>query len=39
MTMEKLTEIIKLIINNSVIVGFTIVKHLHFNEHNLYKMF
>ena len=39
MTMEKLTEIIKLIINNSVIVGFTIVKHLNFDEHKLHKMF
>ena len=37
--MEKLTEIIKLITNNSGIVRFTIVEYLNFDEHKLHKMF
>ena len=39
MTMEKLTEIIKLIIDNAYVVRFTIVKYLNFDEHKLQKMF
>lgn len=37
--MEKLTEIIKLITDNSVVVGFTIAEYLNFDEHKLQKMF
>lgn len=37
--MEKLTEIIKLIIDNAYVVRFTIVEYLNFDEHKLHKMF
>ena len=39
MKMEKLKEILKLITNNSNVVGFTIAEYLPFDEHNLHKMF
>ena len=38
MTIEKLTEILRCITDNSDIVGFTIAEHLPFDEHKLYKM-
>ncbi len=38
MKMEKLKEILKLITNNSNVVGFTIAEYLPFDEHNLHKM-
>ena len=38
MTIEKLTEILRCITDNSDIVGFTIAEYLPFDEHNLYKM-
>ena len=39
MRMEKLGEILKLITDNSDVVGFTIAEYLPFDEHNLHKMF
>ena len=39
MKMEKLKEILKLITNNSNVVGFTIAEYLPFDEHQLHKMF
>ncbi|OUM60671.1 hypothetical protein PIROE2DRAFT_13488 [Piromyces sp. E2] len=39
MRMEKLTEILQLITENSDIVGFTIAEYLPFDEHKLHKMF
>ena len=39
MKMEKLKEILKLITNNSNVVGFTIAEYLPFDEHKLHKMF
>lgn len=38
MTIEKLTEILRYITDNSDIVGFTIAEYLPFDEHKLYKM-
>lgn len=38
MTIEKLTEILRCITDNSDIVGFTIAEYLPFGEHKLYKM-
>ena len=38
MTIEKLTEILRCITDNSDIVGFTIAEYLPFDEHTLYKM-
>lgn len=38
MTIEKLTEILRCITDNSDIVGFTIAEYLPFDEHKLYKM-
>ena len=39
MKMEKLAEILKLITNNTNVVGFTIAEYLPFDEHKLHKMF
>ncbi len=39
MTMEELSGVLKLIIDNSDVVGFTIAEYLPFDEHGLYKMF
>ena len=39
MRMEKLEEILKLITENSNVVGFTIAEYLPFDEHQLHKMF
>lgn len=39
MKMEKLSEVLKLISDNSDIVGFTIAEYLPFDEHKLNKMF
>lgn len=39
MTMEKLSAVLKLIIGNSNVVGFTIAEYLPFDEHKLHKMF
>lgn len=39
MTMEKLSAVLKLIIGNSDVVGFTIAEYLPFDEHKLHKMF
>lgn len=38
MTIEKLTEILRCITDNSDIDGFTIAEYLPFDEHKLYKM-
>lgn len=38
MTIEKLTEILRCITDNSDIVGFTIAEYLPFDKHKLYKM-
>lgn len=38
MTIEKLTEILRCITDNSDIVGFTIAEYLPFDEHKLYKI-
>ena len=38
MTIEKLTEVLRCITDNSDIVGFTIAEYLPFDEHKLYKM-
>lgn len=39
MTMEELSGVLKLIIENSDVVGFTIAEYLPFDEYGLYKMF
>ena len=39
MKIEKLTEVLKLITENSDVVGFTIAEYLPFDEHKLHKMF
>ena len=39
MKIEKLTEVLKLITENSNVVGFTIAEYLPFDEHKLHKMF
>ena len=39
MKMEKLTDILKLITENSNVAGFTIAEYLPFDEHQLHKMF
>ena len=39
MKMEKLSEILKLITENTDVVGFTIAEYLPFDEHRLSKMF
>lgn len=39
MTMEKLSDVLKLITGNSDVVGFTIAEYLPFDEHRLHKMF
>lgn len=38
MTMEKLSEILRLVANESNIAGFTIAEYLPFDEHRLHKM-
>ena len=38
MTMEKLTEVLHLITENSDVVGFTVAEYLPFDEHRLNKM-
>lgn len=39
MTMEKLSEVLKCITENSDVIGFTIAEYLPFDEHKLHKMF
>ena len=39
MKIEKLTEILQVITENSNVVGFTIAEYLPFDEHKLHKMF
>lgn len=39
MTMEKLSEVLKCISENSDVIGFTIAEYLPFDEHKLHKMF
>ena len=39
MKMEKLSEILQFISENSNIVGFTVAEYLPFDEHKLNKMF
>ena len=39
MRIEKLTEILQVITENSNVVGFTIAEYLPFDEHKLHKMF
>ena len=39
MRMEKLSDILKLITENSNVVGFTFAEYLPFDEHKLHKMF
>lgn len=39
MTMEKLSNVLGLITDNSDVVGFTIAEYLPFDEHRLHKMF
>lgn len=39
MTMEKLSDVLKLVTKNSDVVGFTIAEYLPFDEHRLHKMF
>lgn len=39
MTMEKLSDVLKLITGNSDVVGFTVAEYLPFDEHRLHKMF
>ncbi|MGI5899620.1 MAG: arginase family protein [Christensenellales bacterium] len=39
MTMEKLSSVLKCIIENADVVGFTIAEYLPFDEHKLHKMF
>lgn len=38
MTMEKLSEVLHLITENSNVVGFTVAEYLPFDEHRLNKM-
>ncbi len=38
MTMEKLSDVLKLITDHSNIVGFTVAEYLPFDEHRLHKM-
>ena len=38
MTMEKLSEVMKIITDNADVVGFTIAEYLPFDEHELHKM-
>lgn len=38
MTMEKLTDVLHCIVDNSDVVGFTIAEYLPFDEHKLHKM-
>jgi arginase len=39
MTMEKLSDVLKLITENADVIGFTIAEYLPFDEHKLHKMF
>lgn len=39
MTMDRLTNILHCITENSNVVGFSIAEYLPFDEHNLHKMF
>ena len=39
MTIEKLSEVLSLITENTDVVGFTIAEYLPFDEHRLHKMF
>ena len=39
MTIEKLSEILRLITENTDVVGFTVAEYLPFDEHRLHKMF
>ena len=39
MTMDKLSDVLKCITENSDVVGFTIAEYLPFDEYNLHKMF
>lgn len=39
MTMEKLSDVLKLITGHSDVVGFTVAEYLPFDEHRLHKMF
>ena len=39
MTIEKLSEVLRLITENTDVVGFTIAEYLPFDEHRLHKMF
>ena len=39
MKIEKLGEVLKLITENSNVVGFTVAEYLPFDEHKLHKMF
>ena len=39
MTMEKLSQILSLITNQSDVVGFTVAEYLPFDEHKLHKIF
>ena len=38
MTMERLSDILKLVTENSDVVGFTIAEYLPFDEYHLHKM-
>ncbi len=38
MTMEKLSDVLKLITGNADVIGFTIAEYLPFDEHKLHKM-
>lgn len=39
MTIEKLSDVLKVVTDNSNVVGFTIAEYLPFDEHKLHKMF
>ena len=39
MKIDKLNEILKLITENSNVVGFTVAEYLPFDEHKLHKIF
>ena len=39
MTIEKLSEVLRLITENTDVVGFTIAEYLPFDEHRMHKMF
>ena len=39
MTIEKLSEVLRLITENTDVVGFTVAEYLPFDEHRLHKMF